>query len=216
MKSQACRELMSVTAALKPPSAFLALFCSRMTLLTPYGPIVLELLCMFNLTLCWIYIWHWVLSNNLCSLANVWFLLDIIKYILYLYMIYTVRRMIMCRFPVQYTFIIQSLFHVLLLGCLWYTLYYLACRDPVKPCRSNCSVKYLEGDCWLRALEQRQRLFWCSGCSVAHMLPVGMDFCIHFGLCTAHWIEEIVLSSGEAHIQSLKHVSSSLSLVGGL
>ncbi len=126
----------------------------------------------------------------------------------------------MCRFLVQHQFLNRkpyqraplSMLHILFLGCVWNVLYYLARREPVKPRCSSCSVKYLEGDCWLRALEQRQRLFWCTGSSIAHRLPVGMDFCIHFGLCTVHWIGEIVLSSRETQIQSLKHASWGFSI----
>lgn len=87
--------------------------------------------------------------------------------------------------------------------CFIFLLYYLARRQPVEPWSSSSSVKYLEGDAWLRALEQQLRLFKCTGLSIAHRLPVGIDVYIHFRLFSplnrrnTFW----------KNIQSLKHAS---------
>lgn len=112
------------------------------------------------------------------------------------------------RLPVHHQFLNRkqcqsapfSVFHIFL---TFEILYYLARRQPVEPWSSSSSVKYLEGDAWLRALEQQLRLFKCTGLSIAHRLPVGIDVYIHFRLFSplnrrnTFW----------KNIQSLKHAS---------
>lgn len=112
------------------------------------------------------------------------------------------------RLPVHHQFLNRkqcqsapfSVFHIFL---TFEILYYLARRQPVEPWSSSSSVKYLEGDAWLRALEQQLRLFKCTGLSIAHRLHVGIDVYIHFRLFSplnrrnTFW----------KNIQSLKHAS---------
>lgn len=111
------------------------------------------------------------------------------------------------RLPVHHQFLNRkqcqsapfSVFHIFL---TFEILYYLARRQPVEPWSSSSSVKYLEGDAWLRALEQQLRLFKCTGLSIAHRLPVGIDVYIHFRL-----FSPLNRRNTWKNIQSLKHAS---------
>lgn len=73
-------------------------------------------------------------------------------------------------------------------------------RCPASPHCPSCSVEYLEAVCWFRALEQRQRLFHCTGSNIAHRLPAGQR-------------TEFILSSREAQIQSLEYASGGQKMI---
>lgn len=179
MKSQACRELMSMTAAPEPPSAVL-LYLSFMYVLFNES----QLLQMARTKCPVITFIRW--RVELRAGYN-----TIVKCV-----IYSVGRISICRRLVRHQFLNRkqcqsttSLMFHFIFGIACET----CCTTLFRETLLSLSVKYLEGDCWLRALALRQRLLQCTGSSVAHRLPVGMDVCIHFGLCTDRWIGESVL-----------------------
>lgn len=76
-----------------------------------------------------------VFCNNLYSLANLWFLLDVITLYSTWYMIYTVGRH-KCRFLVQHQETMSECSHPCFTVYFWVCNTDVSCRDPFKPRRS--------------------------------------------------------------------------------